>query len=67
MSESATPPEHWLPVVGYEGFYDVSDRGRVYSHHWHGRILKAAPDGDGYLIVMLPERAVPARNGGVPR
>jgi hypothetical protein len=23
--------ERWLPVVGYEGFYEVSDRGRVRS------------------------------------
>lgn len=22
-------PEQWRPVVGYEGFYEVSDRGRV--------------------------------------
>lgn len=24
-------PELWLPVVGYEGFYEVSDQGRVRS------------------------------------
>lgn len=24
--------ENWLPVVGYEGLYDISDRGRVWSH-----------------------------------
>jgi len=24
--------ERWLPVVGYEGLYDVSDRGRVRTH-----------------------------------
>ena len=24
-------PEHWLPVVGWEGFYEVSDFGRVRS------------------------------------
>jgi hypothetical protein len=24
-------PERWLPVPGYEGFYEVSDRGRVKS------------------------------------
>lgn len=26
-----TTPEHWLPVVGYEGLYEVSDLGRIYS------------------------------------
>ena len=25
----ASSSENWLPVVGYEGFYEVSDRGRV--------------------------------------
>lgn len=32
--ESVTPPgepERWLPVVGYEGLYEVSDLGRVRS------------------------------------
>lgn len=44
--------EKWLPVVGYEGLYSVSDHGRVRSEdrmighndgslrHWKGRILK---------------------------
>lgn len=27
----ATPEEHWLPVVGYEGLYEVSNLGRVRS------------------------------------
>lgn len=26
------PNENWLPVVGYEGLYSVSDRGRVMFH-----------------------------------
>lgn len=26
-----TPDEKWLPVVGYEGYYEVSDQGRVRS------------------------------------
>lgn len=25
------PSERWLPVVGYEGIYEVSDQGRVFS------------------------------------
>jgi hypothetical protein len=34
MNQSALPsdePERWLPVVGYEGEYEVSDLGRVRS------------------------------------
>jgi hypothetical protein len=23
--------EHWRPIAGWEGFYEVSDRGRVRS------------------------------------
>ena len=42
MQESFTfpepdEPERWLPVVGYEGLYEVSDLGRVRSFHRHGR------------------------------
>jgi NUMOD4 motif-containing protein/HNH endonuclease len=44
--------EIWMPVPGYEGFYEVSDLGRIYSHRrWTragtrgGRILKPAWDG----------------------
>ena len=54
------PSERWLPVPGYEGFYEVSDRGRVRSvRHmtragWRGgRVLKPFPDSDGYLRVNL--------------
>jgi hypothetical protein len=43
--------EQWEPVPGYEGLYDVSDRGRVRSldhrRHgqlWRGRIRKLSPD-----------------------
>lgn len=31
--------EHWLPVPGYEGLYDVSDLGRIWSHYCK-RVLK---------------------------
>lgn len=52
--------ECWKPVVGYEGRYEVSNRGRVRSvdrttvrkngmvAHHKGRILKTALNGDGY-------------------
>lgn len=57
--------ERWLPVPGYEGFYDVSDLGRVRSvRHmtqagWRGgKILKQFTDGDGYLRVNLSRLGV---------
>lgn len=59
--------ERWLPVVGFEGRYEVSDLGRVkslartepYGRHdgdhvrvKREKILKASPSGD-YLTVRL--------------
>jgi hypothetical protein len=52
--------ERWLPVPGYEGFYDVSDLGQVRSvRHMTsrgprgGKILAQFPDKDGYLRISL--------------
>lgn len=57
--------EHWLPVVGYEGHYSVSDQGRVRSEHRvtisqkgnrrtiRERILLPAPAILGHLNVVL--------------
>ena len=50
--------EHWLPIPGYEGIYDVSDQGRVRSWlPYHGtptpRIKKTNPNHKGYLLVGL--------------
>lgn len=61
--------EEWRPVKGYEGFYDVSDWGRVrsvdrtieqLSNHgnlinrlYKGKLLKLFKDRDGYIIVTL--------------
>lgn len=58
--------ERWLPVVGWEGWYEVSDQGRVKSLarivmrsngapplHVRERILKPGKDGGGYLQVGL--------------
>ena len=54
------PSERWLPVPGYEGFYEASDLGRIRSLRrmtrcgWRGgRVLKPFPDSDGYLRVNL--------------
>lgn len=56
--------ERWLPVVGYEGIYEVSDHGRVRSvdrvvahpggdSARKGRVLKPCGDGRGYKQVNL--------------
>jgi len=51
--------ERWLPVVGYEGFYEVSDLGRVRSMRRRVaggravRILKPCQYPRGHLKVVL--------------
>ena len=52
--------EHWLPVVGYENLYEVSDRGRVRSLIRKTRIsdkenfiMKQKTDSNGYFRVNL--------------
>lgn len=55
--------ERWAPVPGYEGFYEVSDRGRVRSldrwvrrgggtQFWRGRVLRQQ-ERTGYRAVTL--------------
>jgi hypothetical protein len=65
VSESTSDTEQWLPVVGYEGYYEVSDHGRVRSvDRWiitkigihrfcRGRILRPAKNTGGYLSIVL--------------
>lgn len=57
--------ERWLPVPGYEGFYEVSDAGGVRSvardvRHWRGgvqkrlgRAMTQTAERDGYRVVHL--------------
>lgn len=57
--------ERWLPVVGFEGSYEVSDWGRVrgldrivrrrdgHTQRIRGRVLMPCPDTHGYLQVNL--------------
>lgn len=47
--------EIWKAVVGYEGYYEVSSAGRVYSKI-KSRVLKGATDKDGYRCVELRGR-----------
>lgn len=44
--------EHWLPVVGWEGFYEVSDQGRVRRVDT-GKIRKCVQAGCRYRAVKL--------------
>lgn len=69
MQEQDTPKERWLPVVGWEGFYEVSDLGRVRSldrmgptrwktrRLYRGRIMSLGRHRFGYPRVGL------SRNG----
>jgi hypothetical protein len=41
--------ERWVPVAGYEGFYEVSDRGRIKS-------LKRYRRGKSGCMVPIPEK-----------
>ena len=46
--------EIWRDIEGYEGLYQVSDKGRVKSLWFEKeRILKPVKDGWGYLFVRL--------------
>ena len=57
--------EHWAPIPGYEGFYEVSDHGHVrslwrevkYGKHgkavYKGREIKQTLTTNGYLTVKL--------------
>ena len=48
--------EVWRDIVGFEGHYQVSDKGRVKSL-WFGKnkILKLVKDRGGYLTVCLSQ------------
>lgn len=46
----------WLPIPGYEGRYDVSDGGQVWSHY-ADEAMQLGVSTDGYACVSL-------RNGG---
>jgi hypothetical protein len=60
--------ENWKAVVGFEGLYEVSDRGRVRSLDREvpsrfgqrtipGRVMKLAKDSAGYLSLLLYQRS----------
>ena len=49
--------EIWKDVIGYEGYYQVSNFGNIKSLYIQGlkgeRVLKPCKDGFGYLIITL--------------
>jgi hypothetical protein len=64
VQEQNTTNECWLPVVGYEGSYEVSDHGRVRSvdrlvrsgrgqNRIRGRVLRPWRCTGGYLQVSI--------------
>lgn len=73
QSEKEHKPERWLPVVGYEGLYEVSDMGNVRSlerrvRHMRGgtqilraRILRPGKSKRGYPNVGLCKDGVVTR------
>lgn len=59
-AEPDLPGESWLPVPGWEGLYEVSDKGRIRSlprktvSGWRGgNVLKPGLDTRGYFFVIL--------------
>lgn len=53
-------PEHWLPVRGWDGLYEVSDLGQVRSlkrkggnNRWYGGKMLLADPNRGYPVVPL--------------
>lgn len=66
MNSTQNTPEIWKPVVGYEGLYEVSDRGNVRRipaiistvrgpRPVGGRDIRATPNRDGYPKVCLSQ------------
>jgi hypothetical protein len=45
--------EEWRWVVGFEGLYEISSRGRARSHHKGPRLMALSPHTGGYLMLHL--------------
>jgi hypothetical protein len=60
MIETAPNSETWRFVLGYEGLYEVSSKGRVRGMS-NGQILSPQRDSRGYLVVCLSRNGVHRR------
>ena len=49
------PQECWLPVKGFEGFYEISNHGRVKSLR-RKNVVRSGHAADGWFSRILPER-----------
>lgn len=69
MTTESSADEAWLPIVGWEGLYEVSDQGRVRTvghwlrasrgggmRFWSGRLRKVSVNAHGYCAVTLYHR-----------
>jgi hypothetical protein len=52
--DDAPEPERWLPVVGFERYYEVSDLGRVRSLR-RGILKPSYSNSGGYGLVILSD------------
>lgn len=55
--------ERWKPIPGYEGYYEISDLGRVKrtaptKGTWVGRIITPTKGSDGYQTIRLSKDTV---------
>lgn len=50
--------EMWQDVKGYEGLYQVSNCGKVYSHYRGGRVLKSWTNKHGYEVLTLNHKGI---------
>jgi len=71
VQPQCTTPEEWRPVVGYEGWYEVSSLGTVrrlapYNGIHAGHILKGHRNAKGYLRVALSRPDRPRSCRAVP-
>jgi len=73
MPEHTVATERWLPVPDFQGYYEVSDRGRVRSLYRvvmrsngvqqtvHARILRPSPGAYGHCYVPLARTGTRAK------
>jgi len=53
-------PEIWKNVTGYDGAYEISNYGRLYSNHYN-RLLTVVVHKKGYLEYILSKNNLPKK------